>query len=279
MEFVTRHKERDARLPEERNTILEKALADLMKDGDVLAIYLGGSLARGNFDNYSDINLHVVVRMEKKEEFIQNKRKRSGNWGNVLFYEDVSFSSAVLITHYINFVKMESWYHTVEEVKPSVWLKGLEVLHDPDELIQPVFDEASKKHDYPSAEEVNLWRSKVLAYVHETYRSTRRSELYAALANLDKVRWLLVSGWYMEKGQRIDGSLGDWSKLEGERSRLKDWQLSFLASWNSERNETGIMKTMISMFPEFLRLNSSLSRQLEMEEREEEIKQALELVY
>ncbi|WP_241993864.1 nucleotidyltransferase domain-containing protein [Mesobacillus foraminis] len=62
--------ERDQSLPKHRDRLLEKALQDLTADPDVLAIYLAGSLARGNADVYSDIDLHTVVNPEKIEGFI-----------------------------------------------------------------------------------------------------------------------------------------------------------------------------------------------------------------
>lgn len=66
MGFVSRHLERDLSLPEFRNILLENALNDLTSDTDVLAIYQGGSLAKGNSDIYSDIDLHIIVTPRKK---------------------------------------------------------------------------------------------------------------------------------------------------------------------------------------------------------------------
>lgn len=86
--FVSRHLERDLSLPKHRDVLLENALNDLTSDSNVLAIYQAGSLARGNFDNYSDIDLHTIVTPEKKEDFIKDKRIRARKWGDVLFYED-----------------------------------------------------------------------------------------------------------------------------------------------------------------------------------------------
>ncbi|MCM3676869.1 MULTISPECIES: hypothetical protein [Peribacillus] len=42
--FVSKHIERDAFLPKQRDILLENALTDLSADPDVLAIYLTGSL-------------------------------------------------------------------------------------------------------------------------------------------------------------------------------------------------------------------------------------------
>lgn len=66
MGFVSRHLERDLFLPKYRDALLENALKDLKGDPRVMAIYLAGSLARGDFDHYSDIDLHMIVTAERK---------------------------------------------------------------------------------------------------------------------------------------------------------------------------------------------------------------------
>lgn len=77
MDFVSRHLKRDQELPIYREQLLNRALEDLTSDPYVLAIYLGGSLGRGNFDGFSDIDLHTIVTPETKSAFIKDKQKRS----------------------------------------------------------------------------------------------------------------------------------------------------------------------------------------------------------
>ncbi|MDM5454203.1 nucleotidyltransferase domain-containing protein [Peribacillus simplex] len=60
---------------------MKKALKDLSADPDVLAIYLAGSLAKGNYDHYSDIDLHTIVISERKADFLKGKREIANNWG------------------------------------------------------------------------------------------------------------------------------------------------------------------------------------------------------
>lgn len=106
-----------------------------------------------------------------------------------------------------------------------------------------------------------------------------RNEIYYALSNLDRVRWLIASGWYMEMEQHLDSPYGVWSKIEGKRSNLNDWQLSLLESWDCGRNTNQIMKTVVSMVSEILRLNTSLSKQVNIEEKEDQIRKILEMAY
>ncbi|WP_330502649.1 nucleotidyltransferase domain-containing protein [Peribacillus frigoritolerans] len=279
MGFVSKHLERDESLPKHRDVILKNALNDLKTDSNVLAIYLGGSLAKGYIDNYSDVDLHTIVTSEKKADFIKDKRNRAKKWGEVLFYEDFNPSSPVVVTHYDCFVKVDSWYHSPNEIVPSIWLKGLKVLYDPTNIISNVIRESSNLVYKPSSEEVEFWRGKLLAFIHETYRAVMRDEIYYALSNLDRIRWLMVSGWYMELEEHLDSSYGIWSKLEGKRSKLNQWQLSLLQSWDCCRNSNEIMKKMVSILPEFLRLNKYLSKKVEIEENEDHIKKVIEMAY
>ena len=277
MGFVTRHANRDLMLPDQREKLLGNVLNDLKNDKDVIGIYLGGSLAKGNDDIYSDIDLHIIVTPETKADFIKNKRKRPAKWGNVLFFEGLA-NTPVIVTHFDCFVKVDTFYKEPADLEPSIWLKGLKVLYDPKGIVQKVLNQSSEMKYLPTAEEVEVWRGKMLAFIHETYRAVMRKESYYSLANLDRIRWLIAYGWYMEMNKRIDSSYGIWSKIEGERSFLNDWQLSLVESWDSSRQSLDVMKTMTSIIPEFLRLNKQLCDQTGLETREEWCKKIIQMV-
>lgn len=276
--FVSKHIERDALLPKQRVILLENALKDLSADPDVLAIYIAGSLAKGNHDNYSDIDLHTIVIPKRKAEFLKGKRDRANNWGDVSFHEDYNPSSPYVVTHYDTFVKVDSWYHAPEEIVPSIWLKEAEVLYDPFNILSHVINESAKQVYKPSPDEVEHWRGKLLAFVHETYRAVMRREMLYALSNLDKIRWLIVSGWYMEMEVHVDVPYGVWTKIEGNRSILAKKQLSLLESWDCGRDSNEMIKTLRRMIPEFLRLNKCLCTQVGVEINEGHIKRIMDMV-
>lgn len=279
MSYTTRHMERDASLPVQREVLLHNALEDLAADADVLAIYLSGSLAKQNDDNYSDIDLHTIVQAEKRSGFIENKRKRAEMWGEVLFHEDAHPLSPAVVTHYDCFVKVDSWYHALEEIQPSIWLKGAIVLYDPNDLINPVVKASSAISYELLSKDVELWKGKLLAFVHETYRAVMREEVYYAEANLDRIRWLIVSGWFMEMDQHFDASPGSWSKVEGKRSLLTKGQRSMLKQWRCGKEAGETMRILTSMVPEILRLNLILCRKVGVEANEAQFKKILAMVF
>lgn len=272
-----KHAKRDESLPEIRQQLLDRIRQDLEQDSDVLAIYLAGSLAKGNADSYSDIDLHTIVKPEKLEDFIANKFWRAGSWGNVLFYEGIA-ASPVIVSHFDCFIKVDSWYQTADDIQPSIWLKGMKILFDPYGILEPVRQQSEEAVYKVSPAEVEFWRTKMLAFIHETYRAGMRGESYYALANLDSVRWLVACGWYMEMGQHLDSPYQVWSKIEGSRSLLSEDQLHRLASWSADRNLRSILTALEGVSIEFIRLNKILSRQAGIEDGREMVDKALSLV-
>lgn len=272
-----KHTERDGNLPEIRQQLLNRVQQDLQQDPDVLAIYLTGSLAKGNADSYSDVDIHTIVKPEKLDAFIADKFGRAGRWGNVLFYEGIA-ASPVIVSHFDCFVKVDSWYHTADEIQPSIWLKGMKVLYDPHGILMPVHQESEEAVYKVSPAEVEFWRTKMLAFIHETYRAAKREELYYALGNLDSVRWLTAYGWYMEMEEHLDSPYQVWSKIEGPRSRLSGNQLQLLAGWETDRDPRSIMTALASISKEFVQLNKTLSDRVGIEDAGEIVEKALRLV-
>src|SRR5690606_29444573 len=126
--------QRDSRLPKYRQQLLENARKDVEQDPVVIAVYRAGSLAKGNADDYSDIDLHTIVKPDKLADFIAGKKERAKRWGTVLFFEG-SDSSPVIVSHFDCFVKVDSWYHAAGEISPSIWLKGMKILFDPEGIL------------------------------------------------------------------------------------------------------------------------------------------------
>jgi predicted nucleotidyltransferase len=86
MGFVTRHKERDLKIPKHRQDLMTAIEKDLLNDDDVLAVFYGGSIGNENMDLYSDIDLRIVVLPEKFQEFILNKKNRIALKNGEMFF-------------------------------------------------------------------------------------------------------------------------------------------------------------------------------------------------
>jgi hypothetical protein len=140
-----------------------------------------------------------------------------------------------------------------------------------------VLNKSMKLSYTPSLQELEIWRTKFFAYIHETYRRVNRKEMYYALNCLDNLRMSMATAWYMDKGIQPN-SFGDWAKIEGERSELDSWQLSLLADWHSNREPNEIMDVIKKIVPEFKKTHKRLCDKLCIEENPEWVDEILGMV-
>jgi hypothetical protein len=272
----SRHAERDNQLPAIRKQFLERIKEDLCHDSAILALFIVGSVAEQKDDLYSDIDLRAVVPDERLSDWIEEKRERAKQWGDVLFFEEPSLASPYTVIHYANFLKVDWFLYARSEWRPSVWWQNIHILHDPYGIAKETHRQSLQLRYRVKDSEVEEWRRKVLAYLHETYRRVMRGEWYYALKMVDSLRLYVVAGWDMEAGR--PPRYGDWAHAEGERSRFSIWQQQLLAGWYCGRDSAEIMETVRSMLPELHDLHRRLCRMTGLEERREWWQAAIEMV-
>ncbi len=255
---LDRHYARDLALPRYRDTLLEAISRDVSNDSRVVAAFVGGSLGAGDKDLYSDIDLRIVVDTADLDAFVANKKVRPQNWGSILFYEDLGQRVTHTVVHFEGFIKVDCFYYPVTELTPSLALKDICILHDPEGLGDDVHRRSQALVYHPSAEEVERWRYKVLAYAHEVYRRCRRGELSYARQMLIGLAGYAMAGWHMEAGRWPD-LWADWAKAKGPRSVLAPWQQDLLGAWHPPWSGPTMLELVATMEPELSRLNDNLS--------------------
>ena len=274
--FVKNKEQRNQQLPFYREKIREAIERDLIEDTNVVAIFYGGSIGTEETDLFSDIDLRIVVKDELFEQYRRNKKIRASYWGDVLFFEDVSwanYSSA----HFRNFVKVDSFYYKVSDIKPSMWLQKIKIVKDSDAFLKRIVEQSQLLSYQPTLSELEHWQTKFYAHLHEAYRRTMRDEQFYALHCMDYLRLSVVAGWYMEKGIQPNSS-GDWAKIEGERSKLSSEQLSMLAIWHCNRDQNEILRVMRSITSQFLSVQSKVCAKYGIDEDLKLTKEILDLV-
>lgn len=277
MGFVSKHKERDFELPNKRRKLLDTIQNDLIDDDNVLSFFYGGSIGNETTDFFSDIDLRVVVKPDKINEYISNKNNRAENWGDVLYFEDMNPSSIFTIAHYDCFIKVDIFYYTPENIQPSVWLKNIKILKDTNEMMTDISKQSMVLTYKPSLDEFEVWRTKFFAYLHEAYRRSMKKEYYYALDCIDKLRLSISTAWYMDSGIQPN-SFGDWAKYEGDRSELEDWQKTLLESWECGRDTIEIMNVMRGIVFEFKEVHRSLCDTLGVQEDSEWVNRIVNMV-
>jgi hypothetical protein len=267
---------RDLELPSQRQRLQTAIEQDLIHDQHVLAVFYGGSIGEGNTDIYSDIDLRIVVREEVFEEYRKNKKQRAMQWGNVLFFEDFPWTNYT-IAHFDCFIKVDVFYYHPKMLHPSVWLQKIKIVYEKNGIMTDILKRSKTLSYEPTIEEIEIWRGKCFAYMHEAYRRVMRNELYYALHCVDNLRLLMAAAWYMEAGIQPN-TIGDWAKIEGKRSKLADWQLFLLESWDCNRDAVKIMSVIKQMIPEFKRVHRSLCEKKKLEENEEWLDRILGMI-
>jgi len=244
---------------------------NLMQDVNVKAIFYGGSLGSGHTDIFSDIDLRIVVDGSMVQEYRDKKKQRAHHWGNILFFEGYEHESFI-IAHFDSFIKADIFYYQESQLVPSVWLQDLHIAYDPYNIINDVQLRSKQLQYHFSVEDVEAWRTKHFSFLHEAYRRAARGECYYAMQCMDSLRLSIVAGWYMEMGIQPN-SFGDWAKIEGERSPLKQWQLERLQRWDSSGQLDEVINVIIDMRPEFERVNKHLSASVGTSAKEDLVKE------
>jgi hypothetical protein len=263
-QLKAKHKKRDLELPKKRREVLSRIEEDLCQDDNIVAVFYGGSIGSDTTDQYSDIDLRVVVENKAYPEFLKNQRERASKWGNILFFESLPEANYT-VAHFDSFVKVDVFYYRIEDLKPSVWFQKIKIVHDPNDVMGKIVEESNKLTYKPTYDEFIFWRNKFFAYLHESYRRQMRQEKFYALQCVDKMRWLIATGWYMEAGIQPNG-LGDWARMEGNNSELKDWQLERLASWNTDRDNYVILNVIDDIVVTFKEVHQSICEKFGFED-------------
>lgn len=179
---------RSSSLVSGRNRLLSFASEAFAANPDVVGVFLGGSLAAGTADAYSDIDLRVIVHAKRHSEFVARRCQIPSEWPGFLFNEWVP-GAQHCVSHFRPFNKIDIFYLSADAVEPSPWLAlPTTVLHDPSGVIATLQERSRNLSFAIDLGEVERSISKGIAAAHEVFRRTRRGELLYALTLLDELR-------------------------------------------------------------------------------------------
>jgi predicted nucleotidyltransferase len=120
------------RLPEHR-ALLEHAVAYFRADDRVAGLILGGSLARGGVDFYSDVDIYIVVRDEAFDAIFAERDVAAEATGAPLFrfaVDPVPGGSRDYIVTYEGPIKVDFMYLKESDLEPASKWAGRSVLKD-----------------------------------------------------------------------------------------------------------------------------------------------------
>mgnify|MGYP001499108562 CR=1 FL=1 len=101
----------------------------LKNDRLVKAIFLKGSMGRGEYDEYSDVDLYVLVDEKDEKEFLTHRLHHLEAYRNLMFYEDFFIIAPQIIAVYDNLLHVDLFTVTEKSFKEKDYFR---VLYDPE---------------------------------------------------------------------------------------------------------------------------------------------------
>lgn len=230
----------------ERKKLLSELVNYFSDDPAVLGMFLGGSLPAGTSDQFSDIDLRVVVTPEEHGRFLADRLDMPKQWNGYLFNEWME-GTHHCITHFQAFFKADIFYLSQASLRPSPWYRlSTKILYDPMGVIRQVVEQSPPFEFEISENEIDWLISKGLAAAHEVFRRARRGELFYAQTLLEEFRSYVIKAddWLH---QRVPA---DVSELKLER-RLEPSFLELLTQTYVPADARAIEDAMLTLLKQY----------------------------
>ncbi|MCU9615004.1 nucleotidyltransferase domain-containing protein [Caldibacillus lycopersici] len=171
----------------------------LKKDPHVKAIYLKGSMGRGEYDEFSDVDLYCLVDEEDEALFLKQRVKHLESYRELLFYEDFFIIAPQIIAVFDNLLHVDLFTVTEKSFKEKDYFR---VLYDPEGRLTKF---QSTQNLLLSSEEFSDFAYDVAWFLFQYYKAKQRgNDLWAVemlqhvMVNLAKV---LLHKYNPEKAQ------------------------------------------------------------------------------
>ncbi len=132
---------------------VEKIMPYLKEDKAVRAVFLKGSLARGEEDSYSDVDLYCLVHKNKIDEFLERRLDYLRKCNQIIFWTEVNFVAPQMVTVFNNSLHFDLYTVTVNTLKQTDEIK---VLYDPDNLLS---NYRNQGFEYEKEEIIDIFNS------------------------------------------------------------------------------------------------------------------------
>ncbi|WP_414049585.1 nucleotidyltransferase domain-containing protein [Macrococcus animalis] len=199
----------------------------------IKGLFYGGSIGRDDSDKYSDIDARIVVNQDFN--IVQIKQDIINLFGNILFIEENN--NTFMVIHLEDLMKIDVFLYTIESIVPSPWLKDIRIMKDFESKLLTIKNLSNDILVSPSQQQIQFISNKYIAFLIETYKRRNRNEKFYLDHMINQMTNLLCYLWYLEK-QFQPNAIGDWSKYQGNRSKLDDLQLDILDYIKREKSNS-----------------------------------------
>ena len=164
---------------------LDEAIARIagaaVADGLCEAVLLKGSICRGDADEFSDIDLYLVVSPQNRDAVLERREKYLSAYGDVVFVEDVDFGLPQKVAIFSDALHVDLY---VAEPKQVGSLDPVVAVYDPASLFADV---ASTRADVTDEELCRHFSSVIYCLVEASSAYGRRNDAWATKIMSDAV--------------------------------------------------------------------------------------------
>jgi predicted nucleotidyltransferase len=204
-------------------TVLERAVSYFSDDNRVVGMILGGSLAHGAADFYSDVDLYIVASDESFEAVFGERDDAAQSIGSPLFrfaVDPVPRGSRDYLVTYPGPVKLDLMYYRESEIGPDQkWASRRVLVDDSGSLETVISRSATFLPDRPEPKTLVELNQKFWTRCWYVFGKIMRGELWEALDGVHGIRGqalLPMLDWMSE--QPHEGYRRLESKLDPEEA-------------------------------------------------------------
>ena len=182
----------DLDLPAAHSALLQRVVDHFRDDRKVVGLVLGGSLAHGVPDSYSDVDLYIVARDESFDAVFEERVAVAQALGPPLLsftVDPMPGGSRDYIVTYPGPIKFDLMYHRESELAPTPKWTGSVVLKDASGLVANVLARSQNlAPPTPSSEELLELDKRFWTLCWYVFGKIMRGELWEALAGIHSIR-------------------------------------------------------------------------------------------
>ncbi len=169
---------------------LDEAIARIagaaVADGLCEAVLLKGSIARGDADEFSDIDLYLVVSHQNRDSVLERREKYLAAYGDIVFIEDVDFGLPQKLGIFSDALHVDLYVAEPQQVGS---LDPVVAVYDPANLFTDV---TPTRADVTDEELCGHFSSAIYCLVEASSAYARRNDVWSAKIMSDAVGELSV---------------------------------------------------------------------------------------
>ena len=177
-------------------SVLQKALNIYENDKRIHSIYIGGTIATGKMDFYSDIDLKLVIYDKYFNDVFLEKEQIKNKIDNAIFsctVDHLPFGKYMFIIIYNGPIKLEIDYKKYSEIIPCQEMVNYIIIKDTDNFLSQMKQKSKAlKIDNINVNEINKINQKFWTWVFYVFGKIIRGELWTAFDYINFIRKMAI---------------------------------------------------------------------------------------